>query len=214
MLPKFIFIHIPKTAGTSFKENILKPLYKNKFYYDKFIGLSTKKRAYSLKNNLILYNWETFVFPDNYENYDVIGGHFTFDKYKHLNLPIITFLRDPVERMISHYYFYREASKIYMNKSIIEFSKIYANFMTSQLGSNVDSLYFVGFTEYYDESIKVFADKFELELPKNKNKKHRESKSAHIITSEDRKIIKKINKEDYRLYQNALDKFNKENTIC
>ncbi len=203
MLPKFIFVHVPKCAGTSFRENVLKPIYKGKFYYDKTMTLSKKEKAYNIKNDLMLYNWDTPVFPENYEDYDVIGGHFAFEKYAHLNVPMITFLREPIDRIISHYHFYRDADRFYMDKSIVEFSKIYANFMTRQIG-NLNKLAFVGLTEYYDESVKRFADQFGLDLPKNRNKKHREDKVVHTITDEERKVIKELNKDDYELYSRVL----------
>lgn len=208
MLPKFIFIHIPKTAGTSFRENVLKPLYRDKFYYDKSMTLTREEKEHNLKNDLMLYNWGISNYPQDFRKYDVIGGHFSFDKYKRFDSPMITFLREPLERIVSHYYFYRKMDGFYTDKTIVEFSEIYANFMSKQLGYDLNRLEFVGLTEYYDESIKRFADKFELDLPKGKNKKHREDKIVHTVTDEEAEIIKEINKDDYELYNDVFRMYN------
>ncbi len=208
-LHKFIFIHVPKTAGTSFRENILKPLYRDKFYYDKTMTLDKKEKVHNIKNDLILYNWGIPVFPENYKSYDVIGGHFSFDKYAHLNLSMITFLRDPIERLISHYHFYKDASRLYMDMPIIKFAEVYANFMTRQLGPDLSKMAFVGFTEYYNESVSRFNNKFGLNPPENKNKQYRKDTVNHTITGKERKIITELNEDDYKLYQDALNEFNK-----
>ena len=79
MISKFIFVHIPKTAGGSFS-NMLHGV------YDSII----RDTGQPLR-----------------KDYDVIYGNFTYKKYLYLYRPMITFVRDPVEITISGFYFLR-----------------------------------------------------------------------------------------------------------
>jgi len=78
-ISKFIFVHVPKTAGGSFS-NMLHGVYDS----------ITRDTGRSLD-----------------KDYDVIYGNFTYDKYLYLCRPQITFVRDPVEMTISGFYFLR-----------------------------------------------------------------------------------------------------------
>jgi len=72
---RFAFVHIPKTGGTSLK-NIFKQTGK-------------------------VYHRDKNVRPQNFEDYDVCMGHFYPSIYE--GYPIVTWLRNPIERVVSHY---------------------------------------------------------------------------------------------------------------
>ncbi len=73
MIEKFIHVHILKTAGTTIKENFFRPVYKEKCLIDMSFN---QKRVTSMK-------FEDQSYPNDYENYDVIFGHFKGEKYTH-----------------------------------------------------------------------------------------------------------------------------------
>ncbi len=85
-----VFNHVPKTAGTSFFEQLIKPNFKND---------EIKASNHSRKPNIILNN-----------KIKLLHGHIPF------SVPVmginhiehITLLRDPIERAISEYYFIRQ----------------------------------------------------------------------------------------------------------
>lgn len=81
---KFVFVHVPKTAGGSFS-NMLHGAYSSIIR-----DLPSCSKC---------------------ENYDVIYGQFTYYKYLYLNRPQITFVRDPVEMTISGFYFLKHGIK-------------------------------------------------------------------------------------------------------
>ena len=107
------------------------------------------------------------------ERYDVVHGHFLVEKYAflHPRADFITFLRAPVPRLISHYYYFRDtASKnpVTVAKNpeimrvargevdIVEFARseamrqLYPRFLA---GLPLERFLFVGITERYAESV-------------------------------------------------------------
>ncbi len=210
-LPKFIYVHIMKTAGTSFRFDIIKRFYWNICVYDKtfrIIDEEEKKRRREERDLLLDFSIEKY--PPGYEDAHVIFGHFKIEKYDHMNLPYVTFLRDPVERIISQYFYLRS---YYGEITIRDFSDIYPNHMTYILGSDLNKLDFVGVVEYYQESIKLFLNKFNLKgsgryrIGKRRRINRRISKSKKPVSQEDREYIKALNEEDYKLYNEALKRY-------
>jgi hypothetical protein len=97
--PKVIFLHIPKTAGMTLKVQF------EKNYQDRPI-FNTQ-----LGNIFTGQNWNQFQgllqrkpFEER-NRYGLYKGHMNFGLHKLLSGPVeyITFLRDPVQRVISHY---------------------------------------------------------------------------------------------------------------
>lgn len=91
MEPLILFTHIEKTAGTSFVDTLIAP----NFPPDRVVkcaGIRSYRAA--LKQNPAL-----------------ITGHTPYGLHllTHRKVTYITFLRDPIERMVSHYYFVRES---------------------------------------------------------------------------------------------------------
>lgn len=89
--PLLVYLHVPKTAGTSFDE-LLQQNYGADYY-------RTRNRYY--KEPL----WKK---ADQYANrYQAIGGHMTFGLHGMVKRPCryISFVRDPLSRMISLYWY-------------------------------------------------------------------------------------------------------------
>ena len=89
----FCFLHIPKTGGVTF-HNVLV----DQFAWKKRISFSSKQQAEAYYNKP----------ATDKRNYKLIKGHFWFDFEKFSPTPdsiYFTFLRQPTDRMVSHYYF-------------------------------------------------------------------------------------------------------------
>lgn len=170
-----ISIHIPKTGGTSFRQ-ILETTYgkDNGFLLD-HPWLEDVPTA--LKGNKL----------DDRKDDDIrkalkglrcIHGHFPASKYKRLLSidgikPIfITWLRDPIERAVSTYYFLRaeqngkitdntpdweRSAKTMSLEGFLMDTPYCANRQASQLRSMpLENLSFIGCTEFYNESMDIF----------------------------------------------------------
>jgi len=203
-LPKFIFVHILKTGGTTFRHNILEKFYKERYLYDGTFKVRNKKVNKRLKDEKKpVIDFSLNNFPPNYKNALAIFGHFRIEKYEHLNLPFVTFLRDPIERIISLYFYHKH---LYNNITVREIAKMYENHMTYILGSDLKRLEFIGILEHYNESIEKFCRHFGIAVPERISKK-RVSRNKKKISKEDKRYIRSLNEEDYKLYNKALEIF-------
>lgn len=85
-----VFTHIPKTSGVSLQRELIEPNY--------------------LGNELYGYRqFQNFVF-DIRKDYKVVSGHVPFGLHRFTSKQVkyITFLRDPIDRAVSFYYFVQQ----------------------------------------------------------------------------------------------------------
>ena len=92
-----MFLHIPKTAGTSFR-NILKGVYGSK-------GVA----RLDIRRNIEL-NSKVLTGSKIKPGIKVIHGHFSYRRFNERfeiaeGTPVITWLREPAERVVSNYYY-------------------------------------------------------------------------------------------------------------
>lgn len=99
-MSKIVFLHIPKTGGTSVHEFLTAKFPKNEICPD---------RLNTLKEHT----------QDQLDKYSFFSGHYDIDSVAYIpgNKKIFTFLRDPKERLLSLYYFWRSHKEDYINKN-------------------------------------------------------------------------------------------------
>jgi hypothetical protein len=148
-------------------------------------------------------------YPSNFdENYHLcIIGHFTVEKYKHLKWPIITFLRDPVDRIISYYSVWRSYN-INKNKNIFWFASHFKNQMSFMTRNNLSQFRFVGITERHKDSMAIIEKVLGFKI---KNKEVHSNKTPARkkmeFSGRTRRILESMNEKDRVLYNEALRRF-------
>jgi hypothetical protein len=192
---RFVFLHIMKTGGTSIRDSL-----KECYGRDMMVDYSYRHDREKGKG-LLSFKKSLTIYPENYEDFKVIFGHFNFDKYSHLKRPTITFLREPISRVESHY------SRNWARNPrfrLEEFCQITSNIMTFMTGGDLSKFLFVGIMEYFPLSI----SKLSKVLGKTiyMQRKNVTSYKYHF-SKQDRDIVKKYNLDDIELYKQALDRF-------
>jgi hypothetical protein len=181
---------------------VLKPAYKGKFLRDEYF----KRRYYpERKDGQILY-LDDQIYPKGYQEAHAILGHFRMNKYEELGWPFVTFVRDPIERVISQYFYHKG---LLGNIPLREFVKLFPNHMAYMIGKDLSKLEFVGITEKYEESVARFKKQFEIKKPSKPTKRRRVNKRKKKVSEEDRRFIAKYNQTDIKLYKKALKRFKK-----
>ena len=207
-LPKFVFVHIVKTAGTSFRRNLLDTVYRKRYVIDNLykskLVWSKRGKKSSRKEWAPIIDLNVTVRPRNItENTDAIIGHFRHFKYDDLDWPYVTFVRDPVERIISAYFYYQKLFKD--NIGIKDFAKIYPNHMSYVMGDDLTKFKFIGITEKFDESLVKFCKVFNIPWKKRITKRQRVNINYKgKVSLKDIDYLKGLNEKDYELYNKAL----------
>ena len=142
---KFISLHIPKTGGTVFRRHVL-------------YGSFSKVKMDYKKNHLNEH-------PINFDvsEYNVIHGHFKASKYLSYNLPYVTWLRDPVIRIVSAYN-YNILKRKLEDISFDDFIEKKVNMISSFMDIPREKFVFIGILEKWTEGIKRFEKLVGLDL--------------------------------------------------
>ena len=215
----YFFIHIPKTAGTSFLMSIYNAIPQQKIYPNYFeYAIRNKSRYLSLKeleqkNQLGVFN-----------KYDWVCGHFSLEDSKYFNTaPIkICFFRNPVNRMISQLAHLKEKNNKYAKytiEEIINSRKMNYNLQATKMGykaslaniafaiENLNQLDFIGISENFSESMQLFNKSYhvQLEIDNEKNRSSREI--LEQIRTEYSDMIHENCKYDWMIYNKAKEIF-------
>ena len=212
---ELISIHIPKTAGTSFRHT-LKKIYGQ----EAVVRLDIKVKGPTVLVNEAHYQ-ERHLPPwtrvaHGHFNYPLLQQHFDLPDR---NIPVITWARDPVERVISHYHYLSkrlaeeldESSKglnilAKMQRSLMEYARTpksrnrMAHFFK---GISLEEFSFIGVQDYYSEDLNHLAKILEWDGFKE-YQHNRTGKSYDEVTAQQIDEIRALNDEDVRIYEQVL----------
>jgi len=195
----FIFVHIPKTAGTSFRKSA-EELYPTWGDYGKK-SLHTSE----------LIQEHCYQQPDMYSlkrafdnDSQILSGHFLSQKYLDFvdTRRILSFVRDTHEQVVSHYN--HCVTHLDYEGDFDDFIKLprYCNVQSRYLSAlPVSLLGFVGLTEKYDESLAFINQKFGLGITfKQDNVGLEKTQVKETLTPDQCEIIAKNNSLDITLF--------------
>lgn len=215
---KVLFLHIPKTAGTTFYDCLKQAYGKNKIV--EFHGAPERS----------IEGFRTEIYDSRKSEIACIKDHMYFGLHYYLDEPsqYITFLRDPVKRIISLYRYLQQSlnhkqHQLAANKTLDEFAvscQLHKNGQTRFLaGSNLvdpedvllaraqenlrNNFTVVGLTERFDESLVLMKEhlnwaQFPTYVQENISTKGR---THQTIDPETLLLIEQHNAADIKLYQ-------------
>lgn len=219
-----ISVHMPKCGGSSFKELLDRRFGKrvmedNDYPIHQSFSVRTRKAERARK-------WGAFAdkYLYRYSFTECIHGHFLAYKYDFFygrdDTIFVTWLRDPIERLGSHYYFWQRTYTPWkrtrpLHKRVIKenwslekfaFSEEIRNIYTTFLWNfPVERFDFIGLTEFYEDDLNYFSRKYlgldEVAVPQ-KNVNPGRSKKYF----EDPKLIEELkafHARDYEIYEYA-----------
>lgn len=193
-------VHIPKTAGVSFRK-ILAQLYQEDFML-KYWQMTDA------------YGQVVTSIPGNVR---CIHGHYSPDVLLPLypNARLITWVRDPVERVVSSYFHrLREPDwqhpvtrELHEKKlSLVEFASIelMRNEMARYIGARpIEDFAFIGLVEAFEDSLAWFCRKFgfaRTAIPRENCNPERQT-NRYAIDAATRRKIAALNEQDFEIYR-------------
>jgi len=205
-----LFIHTPKTAGTSFRIAAEEYFGKQNTFYDYSPAASETSKevimtVYDAKDIYGFYD----IFSQREHSF--FSGHFPTVKYSALydTLNVVSFVRDPVEQIVSHYNHLKNHN-VY-KKDLIDFIKEakFKNLQSRNLGGKHISFYgFLGLTEEYNVSIDIFNAQYDTKLSyKYKNIKREGSLNTEDISEDIKDLIKQTHAKDIEFYDSVKQQF-------
>ena len=222
-------MHLAKTGGFSFL-NSLKDYYGNQLLQD-YADLPMNTPVLKRRNSAIV-NCATNSIRQ-YKGIECIHGHFLPLKYLLYGLrrdvKFVTWMRDPVERLASNYYFWRRYYKADsappLHRRVVEedwslerfclgaeFRNFYSQIFWGFPFSRFD---FVGITEYYETELNYFSKEFlgtSLTLYE-KNANPYRGKTRYFEDEGLRKRVEIYHSKDVALYERALHIYHKTRCI-
>ncbi|MGO3452300.1 MAG: hypothetical protein ACTIM4_13560 [Marinomonas sp.] len=196
-------MHIPKTAGTSFRHAL-----------DEFGGVCRdygkksqettgliQEKIYQGKDEFRAY--ESFMASD----YEWLCGHFPVNKYLNWfsSRNIVVFVRDPIEQVISHYNHY---------VSYFGFKEDFTTFCNKPMAQNIQSkhaagipvelLGFVGVTEKYHDSLTLLNQQLQSSYAQRKSNVNPSKRmEAARLSMQEKEWLEERLAQDITLYEKA-----------
>lgn len=210
-----LVVHIPKTAGTSFREALLKDLGRKSIATD----YSYKSKHTTGWVRDILYTSAgkpirdvPLQFEMESRGASVLIGHFPCEKYSRYFRPdhVVAFVRDPLKRTVSEYLHHCRHNSL--NQSFEEFieNSVRQNVLTRQL-RGVSEEAFIGVTEQYDESLYRINQRFGLNLKSRRSNVAPSDATNGLIRALSRDTVRKfwaLNDSDHEVFRHAVEKLN------
>lgn len=217
-----ISIHIRKCAGTTFRQGLTN-FFGDRAFFDYGDEVGSTWPSSMTKREQSLARAKTD--KDRTQlNFDIIHGHFYRDKYNFIEQKktYITFMRDPVSRILSNYFYLKRnldranPDALIVNKlgfSLEEYIQHpdCRNLQSQYLKTNtLDEFEFVGVTEEYNSSINKLNATLGLKIPTTMAENVNDQASMdYAVSPETLSLIQNCNLDDLRLYELAMNRLHK-----
>lgn len=211
--PMLLFIHVPKTAGSSFRISLAKSFGKNLLaldYGDKSSVTSELVTAHIYAGDDSQPR-RRLIRALREKECKVLAGHFYYRKYGRFFAAekIICFIREPLHRLASEY----------LHKQRLEaYPGSFEEFVELRRNRNLQSAYlaglpagsFVGITEHYRESLQLLSRLYGTRFKVSKRNVAPDGGAGKFVKSLPESSISRfydLNREDIELYENHRSLF-------
>jgi hypothetical protein len=216
-----VSVHLPKTAGTSFAATLERSF--GSALLPDYADFPINTPQYE-RNKCALQKCLSNAEQD-FQGIKCVHGHFLPVKYLLLSdkseIVFITWLRSPVERVLSHYHFWQRSfdpiNSPPLHRKMMEEKWSLERFC---LGPEVRNLYsqflygfpleyfsFIGITEFYDEDFAFFMNHFmDSSLEPERLNIGSAAANGYQVSESLRNDIEQYHSKDMSLYQRALEK--------
>ena len=211
------FIHVPKTAGTSFRKGLEQALGNAALCYD---YAEDAPETSDLVRQYLYRQQDPFRFSEAFEASDarVIAGHVPANKYIDLigTRRTLTFLRDPVQRVISEYWHFVRHQGWQDSLEAFYRKPRFINRQSKMLqGVPLEALGFIGLTERYAQSLEQLNRCFGLTVENLAlNSAPDKQAPAYELHSPQLEEVRRLNRQDIALYEQALQLFEQREAMC
>ena len=215
-----ISLHIPKTGGQSFMR-VLESLTPHGFipdYENRPISPdAVLRRIKQFRTDMARMALVTEQLRDR-EGPVIVHGHFISGKYRSVfpGAQFLTWLREPVERVCSHYAYWARFRKLKTGEghakmlTLEEFAaqenrqNIQSRFLAH---TRLDGFDFLGITDQFERSLRLFAAWSATELVETPSMNRYVNSGGYSLSPEIRSRIEAFNSLDMDLYARGLERF-------
>jgi len=207
-----LFLHIPKTAGSSFRKAAEDYFTTPNTYYDYGIkSVETHPKILELDyKNQDRFSAGTYIM--NHAQF--LSGHINYHKYAPFFMAknIITFLREPGQQIRSHFEHYVRHHNYKESFETFIQDKRFCNLQSRLLRGLPTSAYgFIGITEEYNTSIELINTYYKIDIKAlSLNKNESKKTGQYQFTNAELLLIKQHNQDDIKLYSEAYELFLKQ----
>ncbi len=204
-----IYLHIPKTAGTSFRVSA------EEFFGEDNILHDYGENSAQTSNDILAGYYQSddkTALRERGLTKKFLGGHFSLPRYREVfpDSPITTFFREPVNRVVSEYVHFSNHHNYIGTLEDFYRSKDFQNRQQRTLGGlKPTDLDFYGLTERYEESLQMFNTRFGTSL---KFSILNTGVTKLQPTESQIEEIRHLNQADSEIYQCALQNFEHQST--
>ena len=199
-LVEIIHVHVPKAAGTAFRQVLLQVYGPQQVLTDP-VDMFKKTPPLSVSSQI-----------------KVIDGHFQAGKYEGLfpQAKVLTWLRQPIHRLMSDYCFrnigLQKKAEYFTKAKLLEFAEGNRNLLSYCLNNYpLDHFYFIGLQEYYEQDLQELGKL--LNWPKveviyqNRNPYPEYSRLKKDVLADQDFVqqLEALNADDMELYAQALE---------
>lgn len=206
-----LFVHMPKTAGTSFREALEKSIGSENMFFDYGVEaavrtdlilehLHPERKIYELGLSLAG-NIEPFC----------LAGHFSLPKYAPLfwMKNTLLFLREPVQRFVSSYEHHRRFNGLEMSLEAFCSQPKHVNVQSRVVaGFPLEAIGFIGLQEAYSDSLQMFQAIYDIKVEEISSNVF-DGKTSKVYQLDDELLARvcAANEREIQIYQRAKEMF-------